>query len=66
MFQMREQSKTAEKELNKMETGNIPGKELKVMVRKMLPRFKTGWIQWELKQREKKLKKKKNQSWKIQ
>lgn len=42
MFQMREQSKTAEKELNKMETGNIPGKELKVMVRKMLPRFKTG------------------------
>ena len=35
MFQMKEQNKTSEKELNKMEISNLPDKEFKVMVKTM-------------------------------
>ena len=36
MLQTKEQDKTSEKELNEMEISNLPDKELKVMVIKML------------------------------
>ena len=36
MFQTKEQDKTTEKELNKMEVSNLPDKEFKVMVIKAL------------------------------
>ena len=36
MFQMKEQDKTSGKELNKMETSNLPDKKSKVMVIKLL------------------------------
>ena len=39
MFQMKEQDKTSEKELNKMETSNLPDKNSKVMVIKLLIRL---------------------------
>ena len=35
MFQKKEQEKTSEKELNKVETGNLPNKEFKVMIIKL-------------------------------
>ena len=35
MFQMKEQDKTPEEEISKMETGNVPKKEFKVMIIKM-------------------------------
>ena len=36
MFQMREQDKTLEKGLNRVEIGNLPDKEFKVMIKMML------------------------------
>ena len=36
MAQMKEQDKTPQKELNKMETSNPPGAEFKTLVRKIL------------------------------
>ena len=36
MFQMKEQDKTSEGELSEMETSNLPSKEFKVMIIKML------------------------------
>ena len=36
MFQSKEQDKTSEEELNEMEISNLPDKELKVMVIKIL------------------------------
>ena len=36
MFQMKEQNKTSERELNKKKISNLPDKEFKVMVIKML------------------------------
>ena len=40
VFQSKEQDKTSEKELNKTEISNPPDKELKVMVIKMLTKFR--------------------------
>ena len=36
MYQMKEQDKTQEKQLNEVETGNLPEKEFKVMIVKMI------------------------------
>ena len=36
MFQMKEQNKTTEKEINKMETSNLPEAEFKTLVLRML------------------------------
>lgn len=36
---MKEQNKTPEKELSKVEIGNLPGKEFRVMIVKMLKEF---------------------------
>ena len=40
MAQMKEQSKTSEKELNKMETSNLPGAEFRTLVIRMLNEHK--------------------------
>ena len=39
MLQMKEQDETSEKELNDMETNNLPDKEFQVMVINMLTEF---------------------------
>ena len=39
MFQVKEQDKTAEKNLNEMEISNLPDKEFKEMVIKMLTKL---------------------------
>ena len=39
MFQMKEQDKTLEEELSDMEIGNLPEKELRVMIIKMIKEF---------------------------
>ena len=36
MYQMKEQDKTTEKQLNKVEIGNLPGKEFRIMIVKMI------------------------------
>ena len=36
MYQMKEQDKTPEKQLNEMEIGNLPEKEFRVMIVKMI------------------------------
>ena len=36
MYQMKEQDKTAEKQLNEMEIGNLPEKEFRIMIVKMI------------------------------
>ena len=36
MFQMKEQDKTSEKQLNEVETGNLPEKEFRIMIVKMI------------------------------
>ena len=36
MYQMKEQGKTPEKQLNEVEIGNLPEKEFKVMIVKMI------------------------------
>ena len=36
MYQMKEQDKTPEKQLNEMEIGNLTGKELRIMIVKMI------------------------------
>ena len=36
MYQMKEQGKTSEKQLNKVEIGNLPEKEFSVMIVKMI------------------------------
>ena len=43
MFQMKEQDKTSEKELNKMEISNVSDKELKEMVIKSLLNSGEEW-----------------------
>ena len=42
MFQLKEQDKTSEKELNKMEISNLPDIEFAVTVIKMLTKFRRG------------------------
>ena len=36
MYQMKEQNKTPEKQLNEMEIGNLPEKEFRIMIVKMI------------------------------
>ena len=36
MYQMKEQDKTPEKQLNEVETGNLPEKEFRIMIVKMI------------------------------
>ena len=36
MYQMKEQDKTPEKQLNEVEIGNIPEKEFRIMIVKMI------------------------------
>ena len=36
MYQMKEQDKTPEKQLNEMEVGNLPEKEIRIMIVKMI------------------------------
>ena len=36
MYQMKEQDKTPEKQLNEVEIGNIPEKEIRIMMGKMI------------------------------
>ena len=49
MFQTKEQDKTSEKELNKREISDLPDKELKVMVIKIVTENqKNGGTHWEL------------------
>ena len=36
MYQMKEQDKTPEKQLNEVETGNLPEKEFRVMIVKII------------------------------
>ena len=35
-YQMKEQDKTTEKQLNEVETGNLPEKEFRIMIMKMI------------------------------
>ena len=42
MFQKKEQDKTSEKELNKTKISNLPDKEFKVMVIKILTELRKG------------------------
>ena len=36
MYQVKEQNKTSEKQLNEVEVGNIPEKEFRIMIVKMI------------------------------
>ena len=36
MYQVKEQDKTPEKQLNEVETGNLPEKEFRIMIVKMI------------------------------
>ena len=36
MYQRKEQDKTPEKQLNEVDTGNLPGKEFRIMIVKMI------------------------------
>ena len=36
MYQMKEQNETPEKQLNEMEIGNLPEKEFRIMIVKMI------------------------------
>ena len=40
MFQMKEQDKTSEKEPNQVEVSNLPNKDFKVMIIKMLNKLR--------------------------
>ena len=44
MYQMMEHDKTPEKQLNEVEVGNLPEKEFRIMITKMIhsPRKKNG------------------------
>ena len=36
MYQIKEQDKTSEKQLNEVEIGNLPEKEFRIMIEKMI------------------------------
>ena len=40
MYQMKEQYKTPEKQLNEVEIGNLPEKEFRIMIVKMIQYFR--------------------------
>ena len=42
MYHMKEQDKTAEKQLNKVEIGNLPEKEFRIMIGKMIQDLRNG------------------------
>ena len=39
MYQMKQQDKTPEKQLNEVEIGNLPEKEFRIMIMKMIQDF---------------------------
>ena len=43
MYQMKEQDKTPEKQRNEVEIGNLPEKEFRVMIVKMIQILKIAW-----------------------
>ena len=43
MFQMKEQDKTPEEQLSEVEVGNLPEKEFKVIIVKMIQYLKKEW-----------------------
>lgn len=47
LIQIKEQDKTSEKILNKMELSDLLDKKLKVMVIKIITKLKEEWTQWE-------------------
>ena len=48
MFQLKEQNKTSEKELNKMETDSLPEAEFKTLIIRMLSDGKKYFMQMEM------------------
>ena len=42
MYQMKEQDKTPEKQLNEVEIGNLPEKEFRIMIVKMIQDLRKG------------------------
>ena len=42
LYQMKEQDKTPEKQLNEVEIGNLPEKEFRIMIAKMIPKANGG------------------------
>ena len=45
MYQMKEQDKTPEKQLDEVEIGNLPEKEFRIMIVKMIQDSETEWRQ---------------------
>ena len=45
IYQMKEQDKTPEKQLNEVEIGNLPEKELRIMMVTMIQDFEKEWRQ---------------------
>ena len=45
MYQMKEQGKTPEKQLNEVEIGNFPEKEFTIMIVKMIQNLEKEWRQ---------------------
>ena len=45
MYQMKEQDKTPEKQLNEVEIGNLPEKEFRIMIVKMIQDLEKEWRQ---------------------
>ena len=45
MYQMKEQDKTSEKQLNEVEIGNLPEKEFRKMIVKMIRTSEKEWRQ---------------------
>ena len=45
MYQMKEQDKNPEKQLNEMETGNLPEEEFRIMIVKMSQVSEKEWRQ---------------------
>ena len=45
MYQMKEQDKTPEKQLNEVEIGNLPEKEFRIMIVKIIQDLKKEWRQ---------------------
>ena len=43
MYQMKEQDKTPEKQLNEVEIGNLPEKEFRIIIVKMIKDLEKKW-----------------------
>ena len=43
VYQMKEQDKTPEKQLNEVEIGNLPEKEFRIMIVKMIQDLEIEW-----------------------